>query len=256
MKQYQLYNHTIFLNFDEEKHLYTVNNKMVDGTTSVLGVINKPALMYWAVNQCVSFFQGTIKPGVTYDEIQLKAMAEQMKSSHRKKSGDAADIGKMVHEWIDDYISGKKPPTPVNEKIKNATNSFLEWVKKDNVKFIENERIVYSKKYNYAGTLDFVAEVNGKLLLGDFKTSSGIWDEYWFQTSAYQQAYTEEFPEAKILGQAIVRIGKDGVLEVKISEAEDYEPNRIAFNSALNLHRRLKYYKDKAYQEKQNKEKV
>ena len=246
----KLYNGEVELEFIPEKHVYTYNGKKVDGTTGILGVINKPALMYWAVNQAVAFFINAIKPGISYDEIQLKAMAEGMKASPRKKSGDAADIGKLVHEWIESYIKGEKPTTPINEQMKNAIDSFLKWEKESGVKFVHSEKVVFSRKYNYAGTLDFIGEIDGKLLLGDFKTSKGIWDEYWLQTSAYQQAYLEEFPESEILGQVIVRIGKDGVLEVRNSEVEDYEPNRDAFNAALTLSRRLQYYKDKAYQAK------
>ena len=257
--KYQLYNNTIELDFNEEKHLYTVDNKKVDGTTSALGIINKPALMYWAVNQAVAFFQNAIKPGVIYDEIQLKAMAEGMKFSHRKKSGDAMDIGKIVHDWIEKYIAGKNPSPIVNQQAKNSINKFLEWEKTNNVEFIESERIVYSKEYGYAGTLDFVAEMDGLdsnrvIVLGDFKTSSGIWDEYWFQLAAYQQAYLEENPTKNISGSVIVRIGKDATLEVKHSKAEDYEANKDAFNSALIIHRRITTLKDEAYKAKQVKQ--
>lgn len=252
--KYKLYNGEIELDFNEEKHLYTVNGKKVDGTTGVLNVISKPALMYWAVNMSVEFFQTAIKPGVVYDEVQLKAMADGMKTAHRKRSTDAADIGKMVHDWIKSYLEGKKPAMPVNEQILNAVKTFLAWEKEYNVKFLHSEKILYSKKYNYAGTLDFIAEMDtpdhdGRIkVLGDFKTSSGIWDEYWFQTAAYQQAYLEEFPEEFIAGQTIVRIGKDGSLEVKNSKPGDYEENLEAFNAALILHRRINVLKDEAYQ--------
>jgi hypothetical protein len=252
---YKLYNGTLELQFNADKHLYSIDGKKVDGTTSALGIIAKPALMYWAVNQAVAFFQEAIKPGVAYDEIQLKAMAEGMKSSHRKKKEDAADKGKMVHEWCEQWIAGQKPATPINPELKNATDQFLKWISENKVEFLESEKIIYSKEYNYAGTLDFVAKVNGKLMLGDFKTSTGIYDEYFLQTSAYQLAYEEEHPEVKIEGQIIVRIGKDASLEIRENHKRfDYNENAKAFISALTLYRRMTVMKDEAYRRKNNLE--
>jgi hypothetical protein len=250
---FELYNGEVKLAFDPEKHLYTYDGKKVDGTTGALGVIAKPALMYWAVNQAIEYLQFALKPGESYDEIQIKAMLEGAKTSHRKKTTDASDKGKIVHEWCEDWIAGKKPKTPINQELKNSTNKFLEWMQLNKVEFFESERPVYSKQHNFAGTLDFVAKVNGKMMIGDFKTSNAIYDEYWFQTSAYQLAYEEENPGVKIEGQIIVRIGKDGVLEVKENhERFDYNENAKAFLSALTLHRRITTLKDRAYREKQN----
>ena len=245
---YELYNNKTILNFDEDKHLYTMNGIKVHGTTSILGVIAKPALMYWAVNQAISHLEKCLVPGTSYDEIQLKAMLESAKTAHRKKSTDAADKGKFVHEWCESYIKGEDPKLPVNTELRNAVSKFLEWVNTNNVEFLETEKIVYSQKYNYAGTLDFIAKVNGKIMLGDFKTSTGIYDEYFFQTSAYQQAYLEEYPDKKIEGNIIVRIGKDATLELK--ESYDYEKNIKAFMGALALYNRIQELKDESYKKK------
>ena len=242
MKIYKLYNNTVDLVFDEEKHKYFVNDLPVDGTTGILSVINKPALMGWAVKVTVEFIESILKAGVALDEVQIKALLEGAKRAHRQKKTDAADIGTFVHDWIKDHIAGKNPPMPVNPLIKNAVDTFLAWEKDQKVEFLESERAIYSKKYGYAGTLDFIAKIDGKIVLGDFKTSSGIWDEYFLQIAAYQQAYLEEFPEKEIVGGVIVRVGKDGTLETK--ETADYDKNVLGFNGALVLYRRLQELKN------------
>ena len=48
-----------------------------------------------------------------------------------------------------------------------------------------------SKNHSYAGTLDVLAEFNGKLGILDLKTSKGIWGEYSLQVAAYAQAFNE-----------------------------------------------------------------
>lgn len=252
MTTYLLYNNTVELVFDEEKHLYTVNGSKVDGTTGVLGVINKPALIPWAVKMCAEHLESVIKPGQVYDEIQLKEFLTDAKAAHRRRTKAAAGIGTLVHDWCKDWIAGKNPDRPINKEANVAIDKFLTWVKEKNVSFIESERIVYSQKLGYAGTLDFIAEIDKKTVLGDFKTSSGIWDEYFLQVAAYQRAWLEEFPEKHIDKTMIVRIGKEhGEIELQERDNVDYEKNKAGFVSALILYRRLEELKDEAYKKKQ-----
>lgn len=250
---YKLYKNTVDLEYEDTRHLYKVNNKKADGVTGVLGVIAKPALMYWAVNQAIDHLKVALKAGQSYDELQLSQILEGAKYAHRSKSGEALTVGDKVHDWIDKYIKGEKPESFVNEIMRKSCEQFLKWVSDEKVEFIENEKIVYSKKLNYAGTFDFLAKINGKIWIGDIKTSSGIWDEYWFQTAAYRQAYREEYPEVKISGEVIVRVGKDATLEVARSTDKFVTPywiNRNAFNHALKLHRTLNQLKDYKFAKK------
>lgn len=248
---HKLYNGEIELIFNEAKHLYTVGGYKVDGTTSVLGVINKPALMPWGIKMAVLYIEEQLKPGVAYDEIQITTMLSEAKMAHRRKSKEAADIGSLVHNWCKEWIAGNAPELPVHEEAKRAVGKFLAWVKEKNVKFLESERMLYSKRWGYAGTVDFIAEIDGKVYVGDFKTSTGIWDEYWFQVAAYQQAYTEEFPDKKIDGTMIVRIGKEHAdIEIEERTPEDYKGNVLAFNAALVLFRRINAMKDEQFQKK------
>lgn len=240
IKTYKLYNNQIALTFDPIKHTYEVEGKKIEGVTGVTGIINKPALMYWAVNCTIEFLSKVLKAGRKYDEIQLKALLENAKFAHRQKKTEAADVGTLVHEAIETYIKKGVQKNPVNNDARRAFKKFLKWVKESKVKFIESEKKVYSKKLGYAGTMDFYCQIGDKRFVGDTKTSSGIYDEMWFQTSAYQQAYEEEMG-VKIDGQVIVRIGKDGSLEVK--ENYDYEKNVVAFNGALDLYRRIQELK-------------
>lgn len=241
MKQYKLYKNTVLLDFDEEKHIYTVDGKKIEGVTGVTGVIAKPALIYWAVNQAIGYLQMALKPGKSYDELELKKLLEDAKFAHRKVTTTAGDIGTLVHEAIETYIKEGKITEPVNDKAKESFKQFVKWATDNKVKFLESERKLYSKEKGYAGTMDFYCEKQGKFFIGDTKTSSGIYDEMWFQTSGYQQAYQEE-TGAKVDGHIIVRVGKDGTIEVK--ENYEYEKNVIAFNGALVLYRRIQELND------------
>lgn len=241
IETYKLYNGDITLTFDPAKHLYTANGRKVYGVTGILSVISKPALMFWAVNMALEKIAKTLKPGVSYDEIQIKKMLDSAKKAHTEKKTSAADKGTMIHSWIEKYIKGENPELPLNEELKNAVLSFLSWKKDHNVKFLHSEIKVYSKRYNYAGTCDFIAEIDGKQYIGDIKTSSGIYPEMLYQTAAYQQARQEEYIE-EYNGNIIVRCGKDGTLEIK--ESAEFYSNLSAFLGALALYERQQKVKD------------
>lgn len=241
MESTTLYNGEVTLEFDSERHLYLANGKKVDSVTGVLNVISKPALVPWAAKMVAEHVEAALKPGVALNEIEIKELCKAAKAAPNKKKDNAADIGTFVHEWIEDYIKGKNPSVPMHPQIKNGVDAFLEWVGANHVVFSQSEMKTYSRKYEYAGTLDFEATVNGKYMLGDIKTSSGIYDEMFFQTSAYQLARQEERPELVYEGHIIVNCKKDGKLDTRIST--EYEENKIAFLCALGLMRRINQMK-------------
>ena len=238
VKTMKLYNGEIELKFNQNGHRYTVNGKDALGVTTVLGVISKPALMFWAVNEAVGYLKENWKAGVSYDEVQIKTMLEEAKTAHRKKKDTAADLGTMIHKWIEQYINGENPEPPINPEMQKAIQAFLLWVKKNNVKFIVSERVVYSRRYNYAGTTDFICEIDGKKYIGDIKTSNAIYSEYLMQVAAYRYALQEE-EGSNYDGMMIIRVPKDDG-EIEIREFNNYADHATAFIRALGLYRHLK----------------
>ena len=70
---------------------------------------------------------------------------------------------------------------------------FLDWWEQQEYKPIHIEKKLYSKKHNYAGTLDLIVKDKEKnLVLIDIKTSNFISFGYVLQANAYQKAYEEE----------------------------------------------------------------
>jgi hypothetical protein len=272
----KLYKGDIVLRFDEGKHLYTVQVRGDDwkrayGATRILGVINKPALMYWAIGLAVDHVGDKWEPGRAYDEIEIKEILKDAKYAHRKVASKAADTGTMIHKWVEEWIrsqksNGKPPVMPVNAKLREATEKFLKWVEKNKVVFVLSEQKVYSEKYNYAGTLDFTAQIDGELeklnidgtremvkakglYMGDTKTSSAIYVEMGMQLSAYQGARNEEFPDEKYEGRIIIRIGKDGAFEPVLLGAP-HEKDLNSYIGAYNIFDWIQYQQDMVMQAK------
>jgi hypothetical protein len=249
----KLYKGEVELVFDSFRHSYHVNDRTFDrfqekvtSVTTALGIINKPALVNWAANMAADSIAEALKPGISYDELELQTIIEAGRKAHYQRKTDAGLTGTFVHKWVEDYIKGNNPGMPVNKNLQEAINRFLEWVNRHKVEFLLSEQQVYSRKYNYTGTLDFICKIDGKMYIGDMKTSTGIYPEYFIQTAAYRQARLEEFPEEEYAGQLIVRVGKeDGAFEfAKVTDTNWYKKMFVGFVAALKTYETTELLKE------------
>lgn len=221
-----LYNGEVEMVFDTFRHTYTVTDekngvfeKRFPSATTANGIIAKPQLIYWAANMTADTIKEQLEPGKSYDEVELDAIIEAGRRAHNQRKREAGSMGTLVHKWVEEYIKGGNPAQPINKQIQTSIAKFMAWKEKHDVKFLLSEQQVYSRKYGYTGTLDFICTIDGKMYIGDLKTTSGIYPEMLMQTAAYRFARTEEFPSEKYVGQIIVRVGKDdGALEVGVLE--------------------------------------
>jgi hypothetical protein len=125
-------------------------------------------------------------------------------------------------------------------------------MKKHGVRWLKTEHKCYSKKFEYAGTMDGLAIVNAcddyaccgrfplfmnKICIVDWKSSNQLNTDFLLQTSAYQQAETEEFG-TDIFARWILRLGKDKP-EFEPWFAQDFEADFEAFRLCLTLSRQI-----------------
>ena len=229
---------TVELKFDARKHTYLVDGRYVPSVTQVLDVINKPALMPWAAKEGAQFYMDNVEDG-----LDGKDMADGIRTAFRKKSHGARDIGLMVHKWCESAINwklgnGAAPALPENDQAQSAIGGFRLWLQENDVEWLSAEEKVYHNKFNYAGTVDAVANINGEFCVVDFKTSTGIWDEYFLQTAAYAEAISLVYGE-QVESAWILRFDKkSGKFESERSN--DIGADFKAFLGAMELHGRLR----------------
>lgn len=226
----------------KEGRLYPIaelDNRELPSVTNILNQRDKPALMHWASKVTAEYAQTEImdklKNGsLTIEDIQrmdTRQFVQDAKSAHKRISDEAKDIGKRAHEfahqlfWFMKDNPGKPIEMEVDEDIMEPAGALVKWVKENEVKPIAMEERIYSTDFGgYAGTLDLVAIVNGRLLIIDAKTSKAIYPEYPLQAAAYEHAYSERNPGAIIDGTAILRLDKlDGYFEFA-----EYDPEETA----------------------------
>lgn len=230
-----LYDGKVDLVFESAYHRYTYLGNKVQSVTGVLGIINKPFLINWAAKMTTEKMTELFLPGVSYDEVQIKTMLDTAKSAHYKAKTEAGDVGTLVHHYIEQVIKGEHPGLLVHEEARNAAQRFMDWVSENDVEFLLSEQVVFSKKFNYCGTLDFVCRIHGKLMLGDIKTSNAIYHtEMGGQMAAYKIAREEEFPDEHYDGCVLVRVGKKDA-EFETWQIDNTKPYEAIFLSALKL---------------------
>lgn len=245
---YELYDGDIQLEFDEDTHTYYLGDLVVPNVTSILDIISKPNLSYWRLNEALKYFKTIMEPGVGYDEIEIDEIINNASGRHHKISRKGRNIGSVVHNWIEDYltdyINGNacNDTLPVNKDAAVGIKAFLNWMESIDYNIIDTERKVYSKKHNYTGTLDLIYERDNKLFIGDFKTSKRIYPEHSLQAAAYAKAFEEETGE-KIYGINIIKIPKlrslknPKVREKEIENRAEIDRLFDVFLSALNIYK-------------------
>jgi len=221
--------------FKESTHTYTLDGKRLTGVTTVLGVIAKPALIGWAANMAVDYIEENI--GTALESDTFEELLKQARKAHTKKKEKAAQAGTDIHAFIEAWIKDNETTMPVDSVAFKQADQFIDWVNKNKVKFLESEKIMYSEKMWLGGTVDAVAEIDGKKYVVDFKTQAKMWDQTPFlQTAAYQMML-EEMGEKDFHGSLVLLLPKGGKLEEHYDW--DLETNKKGFMAALELYRTL-----------------
>ncbi len=229
--------------------------KKYTGITTILGVLAKPALIQWAANEAVKYILAADLEDVGADgtpefsRSALESACEEARTAHTKKKDKAAEHGTDAHALVEKWIlmcielaDGK----PMIGSYHDTIAPFAKWAFENVDHFLFAERRMSDGKLFVAGTADFACVTkDGKKLMGDFKTSSGIYGiDYWLQVAAYRVLAESEGDEPYD-GSVIVRLGKKGPADFEVQYRFDYETDREAFLAALTLYRAQGTYKTK-----------
>jgi len=246
----KMYGGEVTVDFYPNSHMYKVTDpkygmvkERVKGVTTYLGIKDKSApLISWATETAGLHLYDVLSSGnpITMDDVR------EAIGKHRTIKDEAATIGKTMHEWCEYFIKHKlgregfetAPVMPIDPQIALGINSFLEWYMAHDVQFVNSERVVYSRKHQYIGTMDFEAVIDGKITCGDFKSSNGLYNTVLAQVSAYIEAAEEEAEAegkpVKFENRMAVRLAKETLDEyntrmerknmIKGKDGAEFEP--------------------------------
>src|SRR3990167_9060690 len=206
--EFSLYKDKVKGKFFPVSHQYWIDSKRPPSVTGIIGIMDKSrALVPWALEEAAKSLLPLVDKKLSAEELVKACFA----SEERKEK--AADIGTKIHEFCEQYIladmgKGEVPELPKEKAIQIGAEAFMAWHDEHKVKFLSSERVVYSKKHHYIGTLDIEAKVDGKLCLIDLKSSNGLYNSVRMQTAAYVKADEEESGKS-YQGRWAIRLAKE-----------------------------------------------
>lgn len=127
----------------------------------------------------------------------------------------ATDIGTLVHSLVESKIHDAEPqaiPAEYLEPVTSAFEAFTSWFDGSHLQIVATEVALVSEEWQFGGTIDSVLRDNqGRLCIGDWKTSKAIYADYLLQLAAYGVLWNENAPdELKLTGGFhLVRFSKE-----------------------------------------------
>lgn len=167
--------------------------------TTILGALDKPALLYWSAEQAALaaiHFEATWRgmladddPGCRHtDAATCPAVKWLRDARNRKPKGmrSATELGTLVHAACEQYaLTGTRPE--VDEEVRPFLDRFDEWLNKFGPTYQATEVSVYHPDYGYAGTSDAFLTIDGVRYIADYKTSRKALDSQGNPSTPYPE---------------------------------------------------------------------
>ena len=142
------------LTFVDEKHQYFLDEKPIPSVTQILGLAN------------------------LYEFVNAKLMDR------------ASKFGTAVHKATELYDLGRLDYDSLDAALMPYLEAWIKFLNDTGFKIECIEEKIYSQ-FGYAGTLDRIGYLNGKLTLLDIKTTTSIMKTNALQLAAYKNAWQE-----------------------------------------------------------------
>jgi len=270
--------------YEDSTHEYKLNGIELPGTTTPLKLVNELSwdekgkmtdksqiIQAWAIKMVTNEILDNTKEDRNYTSKEIETITLEAKKAPNKKFTGAGISGTEIHAEIEGYIkiaiSKGGYFKDIVSDIKQVQN-FIDWAVKNNVKFLFSEESIYSKEWMNCGTVDFICEIDGKILIGDIKTNGdkrryggkmikGKWIEdkakpqsdihipaLW-QCGAYLKMATEDGARKlidKTDGVIIINIKKSGEFEESLDVRVDYNVDSLvrAYDLVIKLYKEFR----------------
>lgn len=182
---------------------YNAAGDKVPGTTTIIGRFKESGgLIQWAY-----------KSGREHE--RMVAQGKEAPRHLYDVRDAAAEAGTLAHDMIEAHILGKDYEAPaVSEdtltKARNAFAQFLEWRDQSRMEIIATEKAYVSERYQFGGTVDGIGrDIKGRIVLIDWKTSNGVYQDMLVQLAAYSLLLEENAPEWTPQGFHLLRVAKE-----------------------------------------------
>lgn len=158
--------------------------------TTILGVLDKPALIYWSAEETAKAAVNIAKslPDRIAEDGEETVVKWLRDARFRQTPGfrTAAQLGTDVHAALEELaLTGRMPE--VDDEVRPFLDQFDKWAQKWQPEFLAAEMTVYSPTYGYAGTSDGIMKIAGQTVYFDYKTTRKSVDSQGKRTGPYPE---------------------------------------------------------------------
>lgn len=172
---------------DARQYWYPVpegeEDTVVYSVTTILKMIAKNAIPQWYADQVAAKIAAFPDAPFTRTETETFNFFRWAGSNALKEAGE---LGDKLHSYAERDLLGEPQPedwtlTERDQQLRDLWHE-LRW--EHNLEPIFTEVTGWSHTHGYAGTIDGIGYLDGKLTLWDIKTSRNLWDEHKEQLAA------------------------------------------------------------------------
>ena len=257
-QEFSLYNGEVVLTFAEKSHRYKVSDsgkkpEHCPSVTTILNVLNKPALVEWGVRCACDYVYDNLKlltAGDSFSVQDVFKIVEQARTAHDRTRQEAADIGTEAHDWLHAYWLSviqrtDVPKMPESGPINNCVTAVRDWISQHKVRPLAVEVPQYSRKHKICGRSDFIGLVDDEPSVLDYKSTKFIYPEVALQMCPYGKMHEEELgllPETRWA----IRMDKiTGEFEDRRYPPESFNDDWDTFLAVFKIYDRLKHLRRK-----------
>lgn len=177
------------LRFNPKTHRYWLDGKPVPGVTTILSVLDKPAIPKWAAAQVAEYVADHPDGIETLRQMGRAPMIHALKNIPWQKRDDAGTRGNILHDYAEQLLRGQDVEV-ADEHVPVMENA-LAFMDQWRIEPLLIEAPVASRQHRYAGTLDLIARythpATGRrgTCIADWKSGKALYPEYAMQLSAY-----------------------------------------------------------------------
>lgn len=172
------------LTFDARSHSYTLDGETVPGVTSVIGLLDKPALVTWAARETAAYAD---EHWERLSQLRSADRIAELERARYQSNRKAIVKGHRVHAMAEDLQHGRdvQVPPELATYVQPVARLLDMW----QMESVATEQPLAHTEHLYAGTFDSIVK-SPKLgtVLMDWKTGKGVYDEVGLQLAAYRYA--------------------------------------------------------------------
>lgn len=178
--------------FYPKSHRYKLDGAWVPGVTTILRVLDKPALRKWTATQVAEYVADHREAVEHLYAAGRGPMVAALKEVPWQARDDAAERGTRLHDFAERLLRDEEVDVPGH--LAGAVEHALRFLEEWRVEPVLIEAAVGSRDHLYAGTLDLAARYTnpytGESGVGifDWKSGKRIYAGACFQLNAYGHA--------------------------------------------------------------------